>query len=43
MHDYTSLVFAALLIVHLFLHWMFFRNLRKNFKADAKEPEDCPT
>jgi hypothetical protein len=27
MHNYTSLLFAALLILHLLLHWKFFRNI----------------
>jgi hypothetical protein len=43
MHNYTSLVFAALLIIHLLLHWKFFRHIGKSFKADVKEPDDCPT
>ncbi len=30
MHNYSSLVFAALLIIHMILHWKFFRNIRKN-------------
>lgn len=29
MHNNTSLIFAALLIIHLILHWMFFRNIKK--------------
>lgn len=29
MHNYTSLLFAALIIIHLILHWMYFRNIRK--------------
>ena len=29
LHNYTSLAFAALIIVHLILHWMYFRNIRK--------------
>jgi hypothetical protein len=29
MHDYTSLLFAALLILHLLLHWKFFRNINR--------------
>jgi hypothetical protein len=29
MHNYTSLIFAALIIIHLVLHWMYFRNIRK--------------
>ena len=43
MHNYTSLAFAALLILHLLLHWKFFRNINKSFKADGKEPDDCST
>jgi hypothetical protein len=30
MHDYTSLVFASLLIIHILLHGKFFWNIRKN-------------
>jgi hypothetical protein len=37
MHDYTSLIFAALLIIHLILHWMFFRNIRKCFISKGKQ------
>ncbi len=29
LHNYTSLAFATLIIVHLILHWMYFRNIRK--------------
>jgi len=29
MHNYTSLVFAALILIHLILHWYYFRNIRK--------------
>jgi hypothetical protein len=43
MHNYSSLAFAALLILHLLLHWKFFRNIKKSFKADGKEPDDCST
>ncbi|MDO9323422.1 MAG: DUF4405 domain-containing protein [Methanoregula sp.] len=43
MHNYTSLVFAALLIIHLLLHWNFFRHIGKALKPDAKEPGDCST
>jgi hypothetical protein len=38
MHNYTSLLFAALLILHLLLHLKFFRNIRKSFGAEEKEP-----
>ncbi|MGA2914367.1 MAG: hypothetical protein ABSE07_12765 [Methanoregula sp.] len=41
MHDYASLVFSVLLIVHLLLHWMFFRNIRKCFIP--KEKQKCDT
>jgi hypothetical protein len=41
MHNYTSLVFATLLIIHLILHWMYFQNIRKCFIA--KQKTDCGT
>lgn len=40
MHNYTSLVFAALLILHLLLHWKFFRNISKNLKPEGKGQDD---
>jgi hypothetical protein len=40
MHNYTSLVFAALLIIHLILHWMYFRNIRKCLFAGEKRSCD---
>lgn len=43
MHNYWSLAFAALLIIHMLLHWKFFRNIGKKIRADAKEPDDCST
>jgi hypothetical protein len=43
MHNYWSLAFAALLIIHMLLHWKFFRHIGKRFRADAKEPDDCST
>jgi hypothetical protein len=43
MHNYSSLVFAALLIIHLLLHWKFFRNIRRSLTADAKEADACET
>jgi preprotein translocase subunit SecG len=36
MHNYTSLIFAALIIIHLLLHWMYFRNIRKCFITKQK-------
>jgi hypothetical protein len=43
MHDYTSFAFTALLIIHLLLHWKFFRHVDRNLKTDGKEPDDCIT
>jgi hypothetical protein len=40
LHNYTSFAFAALLIIHLLLHWRFFWNIRKTFGDKAKEPCD---
>ena len=39
MHNYVSLVFAALLIIHLLLHFSYFRNIRKCFQA--KDNASC--
>jgi hypothetical protein len=39
MHDNTSLVFTALLIIHLILHWKFFRNINKS--ANPNEKGEC--
>jgi Domain of unknown function (DUF4405) len=41
MHNNWSLIFAALLIIHLFLHWKFFRNIDKCLKPGKKE--QCET
>jgi hypothetical protein len=41
MHNNTSLVFAALLIIHLLLHWKFFRNINKCLNPKGKE--QCET
>lgn len=42
MHDNSSLVFAALIIVHLLLHWKFFRHidryLTRNKTSNAQPP-----
>jgi len=27
LHNYTSLIFVALLVIHLLLHWKFFRHI----------------
>ncbi|OPX64581.1 MULTISPECIES: DUF4405 domain-containing protein [unclassified Methanoregula] len=39
-HDISSFAFAALLIIHLLLHWRFFRNIRKALGGAAAEPCD---
>jgi len=41
MHDNTSLIFAALLIIHLLLHGKFFRNIDKYLKPGKKK--QCET
>jgi hypothetical protein len=43
MHNYPSLVFAALLIIHMLLHWKFFRHIGKALKPGEKEADDCST
>jgi len=40
MHNYWSLAFAALLIIHLMLHWKFFRHIKKALGTNATEPGD---
>ncbi|WP_366898632.1 DUF4405 domain-containing protein [Methanocalculus sp.] len=44
MHDNSSLVFAALIIIHLLLHWKFFRHINRYFisdqKSNAQPPDD---
>lgn len=42
MHNMTSLLFAALLIIHLVLHWMYFRNIRKCFITKEKATCEVP-
>ena len=41
MHNNTSLIFAALLIFHLLLHWKFFRHINKALNPKGKE--ECET
>ncbi len=41
MHNYWSLAFSALLIIHLLLHWMYFRNIRKCLKPGSKDSDAC--
>ena len=40
-HNNTSLVFAAL-IIHLILHWHYFRNIKKILNPYKKTPCDLP-
>jgi len=42
MHNNTSLVFAALLIIHLVLHWKFFRHITMYLNPKGPE-EPCTT
>lgn len=41
MHNYWSLGFSVLLIVHLLLHWMYFRNIGKCLKPAQKDAGAC--
>ena len=36
-HDITSFAFAALLVIHLLLHWKFFRHIRRAIGPQAKD------
>ena len=40
MHNNTSLIFAALLIIHLLLHWKFFRHINKYLNPGKKEQSE---
>jgi hypothetical protein len=42
-HDIASFAFAALLIIHLLLHWKFFRHMGKCLKPDVKEVDEPET
>jgi hypothetical protein len=37
-HDYTSFAFTGFLIIHLALHWKFFRIGKKNLTEGTEEP-----
>lgn len=37
-HDIASFAFALLLVVHLVLHWRFFRNIQKALQIAGKKP-----
>jgi hypothetical protein len=39
MHDVTSIVFALLVILHIALHWQFYRNIGRTLATTGKEPE----
>lgn len=36
LHNYSSLIFAALIIIHLILHWRYFRTIRRRFAASVE-------
>jgi hypothetical protein len=38
LHDYTSLAFTVLLIIHLLLHWKFFKNICRTHGSDDCSP-----
>lgn len=40
MHNYWSLAFSILLVIHLLLHWKFFRHIRRALGTPATEPCD---
>jgi hypothetical protein len=44
MHDNSSLVFAALIVIHLLLHWKFFRHIDRFLipgdRGSAQPPDD---
>ncbi|RXE56825.1 hypothetical protein ABH15_01315 [Methanoculleus taiwanensis] len=39
LHTYTSLAFAALIIVHLLLHWRYMRSLGRIFRGTRTDTE----
>ncbi|KQC03162.1 MAG: hypothetical protein APR53_01570 [Methanoculleus sp. SDB] len=40
-HDYSSLIFVVFLILHLLLHWRYFKNLPRIFRV--RETDRCET
>jgi len=42
MHNNSSLVFAALLILHLLLHWKFFRHIGRHLNPEGNEDACAP-
>ena len=42
-HDITSFAFAVLLVLHLLLHWRYFRNIRKCLAKGTNAPDTCET
>jgi hypothetical protein len=40
-HDITSFAFAILLIIHMLLHWKFFRHIDRYLKPEGKDPDEC--
>jgi len=41
LHNYTSFLFVAFLIIHLLLHWKFFRHINKYLVPKEKQDEEC--
>ena len=37
LHTFTGFAFATLPIIHLLLHWQFFRHIWKTLRGNAKE------
>ena len=40
MHDFTSIAFAVLILLHIALHWKFYRNILQCFRAKEKCADD---
>ncbi|MFA4859680.1 DUF4405 domain-containing protein [Methanoregula sp.] len=40
-HDIASFAFAILLVLHLLLHWKFFRHIGRRLKPEGTDPEPC--
>ncbi|PWR74898.1 DUF4405 domain-containing protein [Methanospirillum stamsii] len=36
MHDFSSFIFAGLIIIHLVLHWKYFRNINRTLVPRKK-------
>jgi hypothetical protein len=40
-HNYSSLIFVVFLVLHLFLHWKYFKNLLGCFRV--RDTDSCET